>query len=171
MPNRRSMTTALGGALLLALTLAAGACGDDGDDESSPFTTDGESTETTAAEAEDETVFALAVGDCLASDPSGEEVSEVPTIDCAQPHDSEVFHTATIDGDELPSAAEIEVVVQEECLAAFEGFVGMAYEESALEVTWLEPTPESWDQGDRELVCMVVDPAGQTTGSLQGASR
>ena len=70
-----------------------------------------------------------------------------------------------------PSASEMEAIVQEQCLTSFEGFVGMPYEESALEVTWLEPTPESWEQGDRELVCMITDPAGDVTGSLEGANR
>ncbi|HZM29883.1 MAG TPA: septum formation family protein [Acidimicrobiales bacterium] len=160
--------SALGGALLLALALAAGACGGDDDDEDAAG--DG-SAETTSPEAEDETVFALEVGDCLASDPTGETVSEVPMVDCAEPHVSEVFHTTAIDAEELPSAADIEGIVQEECFAQFESFVGMAYEESALEITFLQPSDESWEQGDRELVCMITDPAGQTSGTLEGANR
>jgi Septum formation len=160
-------TRALTGALLLAMALAAGACGDDDDDDAGS----GEGATTTSPEAEEETVFAVDVGDCLASDPSGEEITEVPTVDCEEPHQSEAFHTATIEGEELPPSAEIERLVQEECLAEFESFVGMPYEQSALEVIWLEPTEESWEQGDRELVCLVTDPAAQTTGSLQGANR
>jgi hypothetical protein len=160
----------LGGALLAAVVLLSGACGGDDDDEGAGDAGD-DTTETTPAEAEDETVFDLQVGDCLVGETAGEELSEVPTVDCAEPHDSEVFHIATIDAEELPPPAEMESITQEECIAEFQNFVGMAYEESALEVTTLEPTQESWDAGDRELVCMVVDPAGQTTGSLQGANR
>jgi Septum formation len=167
MRNRRPTTAALGSALLLAL-LAAGACGGHDDDEDA--SADG-SAETTSPEAEDETVFALEVGDCLAADPTGEQVSEVPTVDCAEPHVSEVFHTTAIDAEELPSAAEIEGIVEEECFAEFESFVGMAYESSALEVMFLQPSDESWEQGDRELVCMITDPAGQSTGTLEGANR
>lgn len=168
MHNRRPTTAVLGGGLLLAIVLAAGACGGDDDDEDAGG---GGSAETTSPEAEDETVLALEVGDCLASDPTGETVSEVPTVDCAEPHVSEVFHTTAIEAEELPSAAEIEGIVQEECFAEFESFVGMAYEESALEVIFLQPSDESWEQGDRELVCMITDPAGQSTGTLEGANR
>lgn len=71
----------------------------------------------------------------------------------------------------MPSAAEVEGIVEDQGLAEFESFVGMPYDQSALEVTWLEPTEESWEAGDRELVCMITDPAGQTTGSLEGANR
>ena len=167
MRSRIPTNATLGGALLLALALAAGACG--GDDEDAG---DGDSTETTSPEAEDETVFDLEIGDCLAADPTGEQpVSEVPTVECAEPHSSEVFHTVEIDASELPSEAEVEGIVQDECFVEFESFVGVSYEQSALEVIWLQPTAESWELGDRELVCMVTDPAGQSTGTLEGASR
>lgn len=116
-------------------------------------------------------MFAVDVGDCLATDPSGEVVSEVPTVDCEEPHTSEAFHSTTIDADELPSQADVEQLVEDECLAEFESFVGMPYEQSALEVLWLSPTADSWEQGDHEVVCLVTDPAGQTTGSLEGANR
>ena len=82
-----------------------------------------------------------------------------------------MFHTSTIDETELPAAAEMESIVQDQCVGEFESFVGLSYDQSALEITWLEPTPESWERGDRELVCMITDPAGQTTGSLEGANR
>jgi Septum formation len=154
-------------ALLLALALAAGTCGDDDDDDAGG----GDESTTTSPEAEEETVFAVGVGDCLATDPTGEQVSQVPTVDCEEPHTSEAFHTTTIEGEALPSSADMEQLVQDECLAEFESFVGMPYDQSALEVLWLEPTAESWDQGDHELVCLVTDPAGQTTGSLEGANR
>jgi hypothetical protein len=163
----RTATRALAGALLLTLGLAAGACGDDDDEDAGG----GEESTTTSPEAEEETVFAVEVGDCLATDPTGEVVSQVPTVDCEEPHTSEAFHSATIEAEELPSEADIEQLVEDECLAEFESFVGMPYELSALEVLWLSPTAESWEQGDRELTCLVTDPAGQTTGSLEGAGR
>jgi hypothetical protein len=167
-------TGALAGALAMALVLAAGACGGDDDDAGDDDDEAGDATsETTSAEAEEETVFAIGEGDCVEADPTAESdvVSEVPTIDCEEPHHSEVFHTYTIDADEMPSAAEIEGIVEDQCVSEFESFVGMSYDQSALEVTWLEPTEESWEAGDRELVCLITDPAGQTTGSLEGANR
>jgi Septum formation len=181
MRTHRPTSAALVGAVLTVLVLAGGACSGDDDDEEAgrddtSETTSAESeddtSETTSAEAEEATVFQLEEGDCLTSDPSVQgEVSEVPKVDCEEPHFSEVFHTYTIDADALPSAADMEGIVEDQCLAEFETFVGMPYAESALEVTWLEPTPESWERGDRELVCMITDPAGQTTGSLEGANR
>jgi len=176
MRTHRPTSTTLVGSLLTALVLAGGACSGDDDEEAARDDTsaesEGDTSETTSAEAEEATVFQVEDGDCLASDPSVQgEVSEVPKVDCEAPHFSEVFHIATIDADALPSAADMEGIVEDQCLTEFETFVGMPYVESALEVTWLEPTPESWERGDRELVCMITDPAGQTTGSLEGANR
>jgi Septum formation len=169
MRTHRPTPATLVGAVLTALVLAGGACSGDDDDEDAGRD---DTSETTPAEAEEATVFQLEDGDCLTSDPSVQgEVSEVPKVDCEDPHFSEVFHTYTIDANTLPSAGDMEGIVEDQCLAEFETFVGMPYTESALEVTWLEPTPESWERGDRELVCMITDPAGQTTGSLEGANR
>src|SRR5918993_400954 len=125
-------TGALAGALGMALVLATGACGDDDDVDAGDDTS-----ETTSAAAEEETVFAIGEGDCVEADPTAESdvVSEVPTIDCEEPHHSEVFHTYTIDADEMPSAAEIEGIVEDQCVSEFESFVGMSYDQSALEVT------------------------------------
>jgi Septum formation len=168
MGTNKPTGTLLGSALLTAILIAGGACSGDDDDGDAG----GEGTsETTSPEAEEATVFTLEDGDCLASDPGVQgEVSEVPKVDCEEPHFTEVFHTYTIDASGMPSAAEMEDIVQDQCLSEFESFVGMPYEESSLEVTWLEPTAESWERGDRELVCMITDPAGETTGSLEGAN-
>ncbi|MBN2624041.1 MAG: septum formation family protein, partial [Acidimicrobiales bacterium] len=76
-----------------------------------------------------------------------------------------------IETESLPGADEMEAIVTDQCLPVFETFVGVPYEDSVLQVTWLEPTPGSWDAGDRELLCMLVDPAGEMTGSAQGTAR
>ena len=126
-------------------------------------------------EAGDADVFAMAVGDCVTDDAgsTGEvsEVSEVPVVPCTEPHASEVFHSYDIPASTLPAEAEMQAIVEEQCLGSFETFVGLPYEQSTLDITWLEPTSGSWDGGDRELLCMVFDPAGDVTGSLAGVAR
>ena len=71
----------------------------------------------------------------------------------------------------LPDQTGIETVVQDQCLPAFQAFVGLAYQDSVLEVSYLAPTQDSWDAGDRELLCLIYDPSGDVTGSLAGANR
>ena len=47
------------------------------------------------------------------------------------------------------------------CLAAFEGYVGAAYDDSDLEITTLFPTEASWKLGDRDIVCIAISNDGE----------
>ena len=140
------------------LVVGLGACSDEPErDEAGDVT-----------EAGDEDVFEIAVGDCMTDSTAG-EVSDVPVVPCAEPHTSEVYHTFDVPDGDFPG--DFTQATEEGCLPAFQTFVGMAYEESVLDFTTLEPTAGSWADGDREIVCLIVDPAGETTGTLQGANR
>jgi hypothetical protein len=141
------------------LVVGLGACSDEPERDASGAVTEGG----------DESVFEIAVGDCLTDQGTGTEVSDVPVVPCTQPHSSEVFHTYQVPGDTFPG--DFTQTAEEQCKPAFQEFVGMAYEQSVLDVTTLEPSVETWADGDRELVCIIVDPAGNVTGSLRGANR
>jgi hypothetical protein len=141
------------------LVVGLGACSDDPERDESGAVTEGG----------DESVFDIAVGDCMSDQSATGEVADVPVVPCEEPHASEVFHTYEIPGDTFPG--DFTQVTQEQCGPAFQQFVGVPAEQSALTLTWLEPTAQTWAEGDRELVCIVEDPAGNVTGSLQGAAR
>jgi hypothetical protein len=117
----------------------------------------------------------LGVGDCFDDEPTDGEVTEildVPAVPCDEPHDNEVFHAFELDGDELPSEAEIEERVDEECLPAFDRFVGTAYEESELDLVSIWPTAGSWDDGDREVLCAVYAlDLSKLEGTVAGSGR
>ncbi|MFC3998500.1 septum formation family protein [Nocardiopsis sediminis] len=115
-------------------------------------------------------IFDLSVGDCVNDSTTTGEVTEIPTIDCAEPHDSEVYHeiqstATTFDQASIDSEAE------SGCQAAFESFAGIDYGSSVLYFSWYAPTQESWDSGDREIDCLIYEPDVQTTGTLAGAAR
>ena len=124
---------------------------------------------TEAAEAD---VFAIAVGDCLNTADLAGDVSEVPTVPCSDPHESEVFAATDMPEGEFPGEEAVGTAADEFCLAEFASFVGMDYYDSALEMTTLSPTQETWDgMDDREILCVVEDLAGGVTGTLKGAQR
>lgn len=119
----------------------------------------------------DADVFAIRVGDCL-NEATAETVSEVPVVPCDTAHDEEVFSEITLTGTEFPGDDAVQTQADEGCYAQFAEFVGLAYEESALEFYAYRPTEDSWTQLDDRIVsCIVYDPAGQTTGTLAGAAR
>jgi hypothetical protein len=119
----------------------------------------------------------LEQGDCL-DDPAlaGAETeateSETVTLtSCASPHGFEVYAVLQVSGDDYPGEAAIDTEA-EGCFPRFLDFVGTAYAESDLEVYYYFPTERSWDLlGDRSILCLVTDPAGAVTGSLEGARR
>ncbi len=122
--------------------------------------------------SEDETsVFDLNVGDCINSDALNGTVTDVGTLDCAAPHDYEVFHAFDVPDGDFPGDAGLQAA-GEECFTEFEAFVGTAYAESALYVQTLTPTPESWGGGDREILCMLyaTPDAGVTVTPSQGSA-
>lgn len=117
-------------------------------------------------------VMSLRIGDCFdenASLQQGGEVSSVPDIDCDEPHDFEVFHLADYAGSTF-SPARIDDFAIESCYAAFSRYVGRSYESSSLDFTWLSPTPDGWDEGDREIVCVAYRmDMGKLRGSVRGS--
>jgi hypothetical protein len=126
--------------------------------------------ETAPTESEEVNVYDLAVGDCVAAVTDGFTVQTVP---CPEPHSEEVFATAILpDGDgDFPGYEAIDAQAEEMCTAEFEGFVGLPYEDSTLHVNLVTPSEERWDAGDRVVLCMIYDPAGDTTGTLADANR
>ena len=169
LPGRRSTVRSI--ALLCLVVAGLGACSDDGDDAAQDDASETTGAPDESSGGEDTSVFDIGVGDCLTEDVAGAEVEEAPVVPCEQPHASEVYFAHTIEEESFPGADGMERLVQEHCMPAFESFVGLAYDASVIEVTTLEPTEQSWEQGDRELLCLAVDPAGPVTGSLEGANR
>jgi hypothetical protein len=116
-------------------------------------------------------VFTIKVGDCLNDGAVEGEVSTVPIVDCSEPHDSEAFASIAMTDGEFPGDDAVKTQAESGCTAQFNTFVGADYSTSVLDYSYYYPTADSWAQGDREILCLVLDPAGQTTGSLKGAAR
>jgi hypothetical protein len=116
-------------------------------------------------------VFDLSVGDCFDDPSSGGEISSVDAVDCAEPHDNEVYALYDYDGDSYPGEEAMSAAADEGCESRFEDYVGIPYFDSELFSTHLTPTQESWDRGDREVVCVLYEPEEKLTGSMEGAAR
>lgn len=118
-------------------------------------------------------VFDIRVGDCTRQINTGdesEEIENVSAVPCSEPHDIEFYSNFNLTQSTFPGIDIIEETALETCLDAFEGFVGIPYEESALDITYMYPTAESWNrQNDREIICAVfhID-SEQLVGSAKG---
>ncbi|MEP6479281.1 MAG: septum formation family protein [Rhodoglobus sp.] len=129
------------------------------------------STDQSTGEGTDSDVFSIKVGDCLNDGDVEGEVSSVPITDCAKPHDSEAFKSILMADGDFPGDDAVTQQAIDGCTAAFTDFVGIDYDSSSLDFSYYFPTSDSWAQGDREILCLAIDPNGQTTGTLAGAAR
>jgi hypothetical protein len=130
----------------LVFALFAGGCGDEGN------------------------VFSLKVGDCFTSI-EATEISDVPLVDCDELHEHEVFAVWNI-GDTLPS----QDAMNEGCVDRFEDAIGIPFEESEIYAFAITPTADSFEAGDREVICYSAEPdedgeVAQITGSVLGSNR
>ncbi|MEP6482514.1 MAG: septum formation family protein [Rhodoglobus sp.] len=121
--------------------------------------------------AHDADVFTVKVGNCVNDAAAAGEVVTVPIVDCAKPHDSEAYASIAMTDATFPGDDGVKTQSIAGCTAAFNTFVGVDYGTSKLQYTYLFPTAASWAKGDREILCLIDDPAGHTTGSLKGAAR
>jgi hypothetical protein len=123
------------------------------------------------AEALDEQSTWIEVGDCF-NETAGDVVTDIPTVPCTEPHDYEVYAEFDIDRATFPGDDEVFALADEGCYGPFAGYVGLAFEESALDYTYYVPTADGWkDYNDRQVSCILFDPAGQISTSLAGAAR
>lgn len=114
--------------------------------------------------------FALQVGDCLDDEAARGEVQSVPTVPCSEPHDSEIYSAHLLGPSSYPGQEAVIDEAQALCLPAFEQFVGEPYLESRFDFSFYYPTEQSWATGDREVLCVIFDPEGPVTGSLEGVT-
>ena len=145
--------------------LLAGCTGEAGD------STPGSVASTEGVEAE--SLLELAVGTCVndAETPLGADLTEVPTVACSEPHDSELFAVVTTTEGPYPGVDTLVSEGQDKCQAVFAEFVGIDFRSSVLDYHFYYPTPSSWAQGDRSIYCMVIDPGLKVVGTLQDAKR
>lgn len=130
--------------------------------------------------AGDTDIYDLSIGDCL-NDPVEAmpdevvEVDSVESVDCAEPHEAEVYALADLPGDaaaDFPGDDAVAQQADEICFGRFEDYVGAPYEESSLDYSYYLPTAQSWSGGDREVACLAVDYDGELlTGSVAGSGR
>jgi hypothetical protein len=156
------MRLVLGSLVLLVLPFAAVACDDEAERDE----------EGTVVEGGDESVFDLQVGDCYneATEDVG-EVEDVGAVPCSEPHDFEVYFAFDMTETDYPGQDEAFLTGQDRCIEEFEDFVGIPYDESVLDIFVLAPTSESWDRGDREILCSVYAlDESKLTGSMQGTA-
>ena len=153
--------------LLIVVAVAASSTGDDngGLPTTTPTTTaDAPSTPapSTAISATD-----LEVGECLNDLAESTDVSSLPSVPCAQPHQGEVFAVFDLPAGPFPGSAGVDDLVNQGCNARLADYSPGAPADPAISLFSVYPLEKNWDQGDREVVCIAKATAGTATGSIK----
>lgn len=126
-----------------------------------------------AASCSQGNVFEVEVGDCF-DDPGETEVSNLPMVDCSEPHDNEIFALYDITEDSLPP----QQTLLEGCLDRFEAAIGAPYENSIYDLGGFTPSADGFADGDKEVICYAFTYTGdpdvqgeKLVGSILGSGR
>jgi hypothetical protein len=116
--------------------------------------------------------FAVRVGDCFDDGAfASTEVSELPGVPCAQPHDNEIYATFDLTGDKWLGDERVEELAFQGCFDRFASVIGKSYEESIYDYTTIYPSEGSWTRvDDREVICVGYHMEYEKlTGSIIGS--
>ena len=123
-------------------------------------------------------LFSPEVGSCYAYDFNVEEpLTASFRTSCDAPHMLQAFALAQHRSSTYPGLESMAAVGDEECVAAFDDYVGLLYEQSEIFMVPLTPSRGTWELlSHREIPCYlyVPDKRGEfatITGSLQVARR
>lgn len=111
----------------------------------------------------------LAPGDCV-NDLEDEGLqSSLPAVACAEPHEGEVYalFDVTMDGG-WPGEDAISAEADSGCLDRLGSYSPDAQDDDTVTLYYVYPTRSSWQDGDREVICIVYFLDGPRTGSLAG---
>lgn len=122
---------------------------------------------------EDSSAFSIKVGDCF-TEPTADAdgfVSEIAFVECTVAHDDEAYASVLMSDLAFPGDDATIDKAEDACGPRFYDFIGAASDyDGSLNYSYLYPSSESWDAGDREILCYVYDEAGQTIGSLKSTA-
>ncbi|MDB1086912.1 septum formation family protein [Streptomyces sp. ACA25] len=124
------------------------------------------------AAARDASVFALRPGDCFDFSAtawgSAGHVDEVQQVPCEEVHEAELFAVAELPRGAYPGGLAIEVTARRECGPAQHAYAPDTWAlPDGVASFFLHPTPESWEQGDRDLLCVFRGPQEGLRGSVR----
>lgn len=182
--------------LLLAIAVLAGACSSSAVEENAPGDSGLDALSAGSDVVNESDTFAetprvagaplnpfdLRAGQCYNEDSWFDEelerrVSLTASIDCVQPHDREVFFEAEFpapNGAPFPGDEQMSEWSTEVCYEAFEGFVGLEYELSQYEISFIHPTQATFEHEvgrHRRVTCVLFDIGGEDlTGSARGTA-
>lgn len=147
-------------------------------------------------EAEGVSVFSVEPGQCFAAPAEVvAQVSDLERVACGRPHDRELYARVTwaapgaepaadtagggesqsppagTDESAFPGDEALNAFAQAACAREFGPYVGREYLDSSLFFTYLVPSPRSWQDADRDVLCFANAAGEPLEGTVKGSGR
>jgi hypothetical protein len=111
----------------------------------------------------------LKSGDCVVENLAEGEFTRVEVAPCAKPHFFEAYATFKLAEGDFPGDEKVDQLAGDGCYERFADFVGVSYDDSELEMTYMTPLEDTWSI-DRGVACLITEESA-TKGSLTAAKR
>lgn len=116
----------------------------------------------------------MRAGNCIETISSIGMVEEVGLVPCAQPHQAEVFAEYEITDDDFAGENAYDTQADEFCYSEAISLADQyGYSDellSSLDLQYFVPSQDTWNAGDRLIVCLVRGSSGDLTGSYTAGS-
>jgi hypothetical protein len=130
-------------------------------------------------------VFSAKPGQCFqAPKEVAAQISDLESVGCGKPHDRELYATAEYvapgsggdasapaDSSTFPGDDALTSFAEATCAQEFRGYVGVDYLDSSLFFTYLVPSPRSWQEDDRTVLCFASAAGQPLTESVKDSGR
>jgi hypothetical protein len=114
-------------------------------------------------------VFALRTGDCF-QNPTGSEpaseLSSITAVACTTPHNAQVISQLPVSGSDYPGETALTARAGTGCKADLKTAVDKAKVTDSMNLLYLFPDSNAWDEGQHTISCLVVDSTKDLTSSL-----
>jgi len=104
----------------------------------------------------------LQVGDCIVNvSDLGDSVNKIAVVPCTTPHEAEVYATSK-------SQANDKTTLDQFCTDAFQPYVGIDFDETALEVTYIHSDEK---QATTDVQCILYQTGQMVTSSYKDSQQ
>lgn len=123
-------------------------------------------------------VFDVKPGECFTAPTQVvQQLADLTEVPCTSAHTLESYASvdykpaAGTSSDVYPGDTVLNTYADGVCAQKYSSYVGIDYRDSAYFYTYLLPSPRSWQQKDRTVLCFITTTGKTLTASLKGAKQ
>jgi hypothetical protein len=91
--------------------------------------------------------------------PPNTATTDLTVVDCRSPHQVEVMaRTALAGPKKWPGDTAMDDALTTKCKPLFASYIGVAYDDSQLDLNYITADTTGWNQGDHTVICVAFDP-------------